>query len=74
MYLAANLKYLRKKSGKTQDALSFDVKIGRKRTESGNVTHIFQLFWNFIGRSVVKKHGRSAEIQGKGYPVKGGVP
>src|ERR1700761_4875150 len=29
MYLASNLKYLRKKSGKTQDALSADVKIGR---------------------------------------------
>ncbi len=29
MYLAGNLKYLRKKSGKTQDALSSDVKIGR---------------------------------------------
>jgi transcriptional regulator with XRE-family HTH domain len=29
MYLATNLKFLRKKSGKTQDALSFDVKIGR---------------------------------------------
>jgi transcriptional regulator with XRE-family HTH domain len=29
MYLAANLKYLRKKSGKTQDALSSEVKIGR---------------------------------------------
>jgi len=29
MYLATNLKYLRKKSGKTQDALSVDVKIGR---------------------------------------------
>ncbi len=29
MYLAANLKFLRKKSGKTQDALSSEVKIGR---------------------------------------------
>ncbi len=29
MYLAANLKFLRKKSGKTQDALSSDVNIGR---------------------------------------------
>jgi transcriptional regulator with XRE-family HTH domain len=29
MYLAANLKYLRKKSGKTQDALSSEVNIGR---------------------------------------------
>ncbi len=29
MYLASNLKILRKKSGKTQDALSVDVKIGR---------------------------------------------
>ena len=29
MHLASNLKYLRKKSGKTQDALSAEVKIGR---------------------------------------------
>lgn len=29
MYFAANLKYLRKKSGKTQDALSLEVGIGR---------------------------------------------
>ena len=29
MYLARNLKYLRKKSGKTQDALSSEIKIGR---------------------------------------------
>ena len=29
MYLASNLKFLRKKSGKTQDALSSEVKIGR---------------------------------------------
>src|ERR1700761_1156107 len=29
MYLANNLKFLRKKSGKTQDALSLAVKIGR---------------------------------------------
>ena len=29
MYLAGNLKYLRKKSGKTQDALSAELKIGR---------------------------------------------
>ena len=29
MYLAKNLKYLRKKSGKTQDALSSEIKIGR---------------------------------------------
>ena len=29
MYLASNLKFLRKKSGKTQDALSSEIKIGR---------------------------------------------
>src|SRR5262245_29231574 len=29
MYLAANLKFLRKKMGKTQDALSSEVNIGR---------------------------------------------
>ena len=29
MYLASNLKYLRKRSGKTQDALSAEIKIGR---------------------------------------------
>jgi transcriptional regulator with XRE-family HTH domain len=29
MYLASNLKYLRKKSGKTQDALSSEINIGR---------------------------------------------
>src|ERR1700689_2730034 len=29
MYLAGNLKFLRKKSGKTQDALSSEVNIGR---------------------------------------------
>jgi len=29
MHLAGNLKYLRKKSGKTQDALSSELKIGR---------------------------------------------
>ena len=29
MYLGANLKFLRKKSGKTQDALSSEVNIGR---------------------------------------------
>jgi len=29
MYLASNLKFLRKKSGKTQDALSSEVNIGR---------------------------------------------
>src|SRR6202012_2147796 len=29
MYLANNLKFLRKKSGKTQDALSLAIKIGR---------------------------------------------
>ena len=29
MYLAKNLKFLRKKSGKTQDALSSELNIGR---------------------------------------------
>jgi len=58
MYLASNLKYLRKKSGKTQDALSSEVKIGRTTIanyESGisepNVETLL-VFANYFGISL----------------------
>ena len=58
MYLASNLKYLRKKSGKTQDALSSEVKIGRTTIanyESGisepNVETLV-VFANYFGISL----------------------
>ncbi len=58
MYLSANLKYLRKKSGKTQDALSAELKIGRTTIanyESGisepNVETLV-IFANYFGISL----------------------
>ena len=58
MYLASNLKYLRKKSGKTQDALSSELKIGRTTIanyESGisepNVDTLL-IFANYFGTSL----------------------
>ena len=58
MYLATNLKFLRKKSGKTQDALSSEIKIGRTTIanyESGisepNVDTLLT-FSNYFGVSV----------------------
>lgn len=58
MFLSANLKYLRKKSGKTQDALSAELKIGRTTIanyESGisepNVETLV-VFANYFGISL----------------------
>lgn len=74
MYLATNLKYLRKKSGKTQDALSSAVNIGRTTIanyEAGisepNLETLLT-FSNFFGISLddmlsknMEEHGKSTE-------------
>ena len=71
MYLAGNLKFLRKKSGKTQDALSSAVNIGRTTIanyESGvsepNLETIV-LFSNFFGVSLDDLLSKNMEDQVK---------
>jgi len=71
MYLAGNLKFLRKKSGKTQDALSTDLKIGRTTIanyEAGisepNLETLLT-FANYFGATVDEMLSTNMEEQGK---------
>jgi len=71
MYLAGNLKFLRKKAGKTQDALSTDLKIGRTTIanyEAGisepNLETLLT-FANYFGAAVDELLSADMEKQGK---------
>lgn len=71
MYLAGNLKFLRKRSGKTQDALSTDLKIGRTTIanyEAGISEPSLETlltFANYFGATVDQLLSINMEEQGK---------